>query len=223
MKIFQAAKEQLVLLGITPNASFRFGWKISMCFLVFGLSILSNVMAIFSKDNIILIDDVENICAITAFIEVGICLLTIVLQQRKLFVAVESFQKLINESKSISVRWWIRKTHLIWNKVKKNWNFRNEIRPIIKSSAWRRTSNCWEILWHFVRCLCKSIGTIRNLATTNDQFDQIFGHRFEWRCIWIANAVVVSVVFSHNFIDFHWNVKVEVVFQAFSLSISHSS
>lgn len=98
MKQFETLIKQLVLLGVNPNESSRFNWKITMVFFIFGMNILLSVISIFTMENIYY---VEIICVLTAFVEMSICLLAIVLQlqQTKLFTIIGSIEKLINKSK----------------------------------------------------------------------------------------------------------------------------
>lgn len=115
MKIFETVQKHLLLLGISPNErAHPFNWKIVMCFLMFGLSILLNVIFIFSGESIILMNYVEFFCVITGLIELGICLLAIVLQQMKLFEVIKTTEKLINESNlNLFEKWNLKKKKVI--------------------------------------------------------------------------------------------------------------
>lgn len=101
MKLFETLKNQLVRLGIDPNQneSNLFNRKITMAFILFGLNILSSVTSILSMEDINRGDFVEIAILFTAFIQMTICLLTIVLQQSKLFAIMGSIEELVNKRK----------------------------------------------------------------------------------------------------------------------------
>lgn len=98
MKILETIQKYLVLLGINPNETNPFNWKITMGFLLIGLAILSNFILIFSIDNITSMDFVNFFNLISSLMLMCISLATIVSQQTKLFEFIGSLEKLTNES-----------------------------------------------------------------------------------------------------------------------------
>lgn len=100
MRTFKIIKKELLMLGINPIELHPFNWKATMGFLLFGLSILTNVIFILTIENITLMDFAAFFCMITALAVVGISFAAIVLQQVKLFQVVGSTEKLINKRNS---------------------------------------------------------------------------------------------------------------------------
>lgn len=98
MKIFKRIQKNLVTLGINPNESSPFNWKIMIVFLLLGLGIILNVMFIFPIKDKDLMDYVKVFTIITVLIQLCICMAGIVLQQTKLFVIIGRFEKIINKS-----------------------------------------------------------------------------------------------------------------------------
>lgn len=97
MIFFEVSRNSLLALGIDPNELYQFNWKIAMGFFLSGLSILSNIVSIFSIENsnqLLL----KTFCAITASIQMGVDLLAIVLQAKAFFEGFERIEKIINES-----------------------------------------------------------------------------------------------------------------------------
>lgn len=100
MKIFETVIKNLVFLGVDPNESRRFNWKVMTCFLVFGLNIVFNGIFIFSIEDLTLTVYMEFVGIILALIEMSISLLAIVLQRMKLFALIGCIENVINESNS---------------------------------------------------------------------------------------------------------------------------
>lgn len=98
MKIFAKIQKYLLMLGIKPNESYSFNWKVLMVFLAFGFYILSNVMLSISMENPTLMDHLKNFTRISSIASLGISLAAIISQQVKIFEAIGSIERLINES-----------------------------------------------------------------------------------------------------------------------------
>lgn len=98
MKFFETIQKELLLLGINPNESSPFNWKITMGFLLIGWSILTNVMYVFAMENPSLMDYLACFSVTTTIATVGICFIVIAFQQMKLIGIIEGQQKLVNKS-----------------------------------------------------------------------------------------------------------------------------
>lgn len=99
MKIFETIEKNLMILGLNPNESKTFNWKITLGFILLSLGwIFSNVMLIFTMENITLMDYVNFSTIISSMIIMSIGLASIIIQQVKIFKIFENVQNLITES-----------------------------------------------------------------------------------------------------------------------------
>lgn len=98
MKIFVKTQEYLAVLGLNPNESNRFKWKIAAGFLFFASAIFSLGMLIFSDENITVVGSMEVFNIFLSMIEMGISWLVIVLQQMKIFGVFERMENCVNKS-----------------------------------------------------------------------------------------------------------------------------
>lgn len=100
MKIFETIRNNLVTFGFNSHESHLFNGKIAIGILLFGLTLLSNVVFISSIDDVILMDYVNSFSLISTLAELGICSATIGLQQTELFELIERLEVPINRSNS---------------------------------------------------------------------------------------------------------------------------
>lgn len=114
MKIFESIRKDLVFLGVNPREWHPFNWKIAMGFLVFGLSTFFNAVLIFSIENNHQLNYVKIFGTITGIIQMGFCLLVIVLQEMKFLELIESIENVINGS--------MPRFALFWNKNNTQFN-----------------------------------------------------------------------------------------------------
>lgn len=98
MKIFETIQNKLMILDIHPNESQPFNWKITMGFLTVGSVILSNIILIFSMENVTLVDYAFSFCTSTGLIMMIISLVIITFQRMKLFKVIGSFETITNTS-----------------------------------------------------------------------------------------------------------------------------
>lgn len=98
MKIFKTVIRTLVMLGISPNESCRFNWRLSIGFLVLSFVTLGSVMLMFSIENLSLMNLVEFFIVIPTMLEFGLGLATIALQRMELFEIIASMENLTNKS-----------------------------------------------------------------------------------------------------------------------------
>lgn len=100
MIIFETLIKDLITLGVNPNDSNRFNWRIRFGFFVFGLCISLNVIFIFTIENDNVMVYMKIFCVITGLIQMCICLLATVFQEDKVFSVIKSTENIMNKSKS---------------------------------------------------------------------------------------------------------------------------
>lgn len=98
MKIFKIIQNKLALLGINPNGLDKFNWKITMGLISFGFSIFTNVVFIFTIENIILMDYVQFFCITSALVLMCFCTTNIVSQRINLFGVIKNLENITKKS-----------------------------------------------------------------------------------------------------------------------------
>lgn len=102
MKIFQAIRKQLAILGVEPtqtSGTYKFNVKLSFGYALWAYGIISCALFIvYSADTAT--EYIQCFYGISALMEISLCFLALVLQKTLLFTQFENLEKFINKSKN---------------------------------------------------------------------------------------------------------------------------